>query len=748
VARPFLFLLERHPRVLAFALLSLSVVALIGSRRLRFNDVPEDLFRTDGEDYAILERVQRDFSTDDNDALIVVDSTEHLFNARALRGFRQLLDDVDGVEGVESVLSMASVPRFAKGVLSVPRPMLPKPDASAEVLDEAREAAIAHPLVGGVLLSSDGRTALVVVRLAGERLEAARMHDVLADVRVVCDRVSTQSGFRCLITGVPAVRASILTAMRRDGLVFTIGGALLSTMIGLLLFRRWSATIIASSGPLVGLLWTFGILGFAGLEIDPISTVLPTLVLVIGFADSVHLGLDMREQRLAGVSRRDAALDTLRRLALPCWLTSLTTAIGFGSLCVASIPSIRHLGFVTAIGSLTTFVAVLTVVPFLASTRLGENIVPKGQTQCVDKPLGRWGGLLSIVVRWPRTISVVGVAVTALLLWQATSLRVDTKLTESVPSHFEAYEGIVVCDRAFGGVLEAQILVEWDESEPMAIGSVLKAIEAARDVAARIELFGKPLSVIDILASGPGTAPPTERGALLMVLSKKLTGRFLRQDLGRALVRLRVPDVYATESRPSFDRISAGLAELEDTHPGFSFRLTGTVVVVSGKVKDMIGDLLKSLGVAALVIFLVLAVAFRSIVVGLISLVPNVFPMAVTAAVIVAMGWPLVLGNVIVFSVCLGIAVDDTIHFIASYRRQLAKGMTPSDAIARSFVKVGRAFLATTIIFVAGFGCTLLSEMTVLRTFGSLACVAISSALIGDLVVLPALLLWRRRDSD
>jgi len=745
VERPFLFLLEHQPRALALALFAVSLIALVGVRQVGFNDVPEDLFRTDDEDFAVLERVRRDFSTDENDALIIVESADSLFGSRSLRGFRRLLDGIAVVDGVAGVISMASVPRFSEGPLSLPRPLLPHADSGLEALDEARRAAVAHPLVGGVLLSSDGRTALVVVRLAGERLEVANMRRVLEKVRVVCDRVRDESGLRCLITGVPAVRASILSAMRRDQAVFTVGGVLISTLVGMLLFRRVSTTLIVSTGPLVGLLWTFGIIGFAGLRIDPISTVLPTLVLVIGFTDSVHLGLHMCEQRMQGASRREAALDTLRRLALPCWLTSLTTAVGFGSLCAATTPSIRQFGLVTAIGAVTTFLAVLTVVPLLGSTRLGESLVPRGKTWRVDRPLGRLGGLASIVVRRPRTISVIGLAATGLLLWQATALRMDSRLTELVPSHFEAYEGIVVCDRAFGGILEAQICIEWDESGEVPIAAVLEAVGAARDVAARDDLFGRPLSIVDVLAAAPGRAALIERGALLELVPESVKGRFLRRDIGLALVRQRVPDVFASESRPRFDRIEAGLAELESAHPGFRFRLTGAVVVISAKVKEMIGDLLRSLGVAALVIFLVLSIAFRSITIGLVSLVPNIFPLALTAAVIVALGWPLVLGNVIVFSICLGIAVDDTIHFVASYRRELATGMDHRDAVARSFVKIGRVLLITTLVFVAGFASTLFSELDILRMFGALACVAISSALVGDLLLLPALLLWQRR---
>ena len=179
---------------------------------------------------------------------------------------------------------------------------------------------------------------------------------------------------------------------------------------------------------------------------------------------------------------------------------------------------------------------------------------------------------------------------------------------------------------------------------------------------------------------------------------------------------------------------------IEQRYAGVNLSLTGTSVVAVGQLNGMILDLARSLGLAALVIFGVMTAALRSIRLGLLTVLPNVFPLALIGAFLVWIGRPLELTTVIVFSICLGVAVDDTIHFVMRYRRELAIDGDVNGALSRTFVAVGAALLTTTAVLVGGFSTVLLSAMPTNRLFSILSCVALVAALIGDLVFLPALL--------
>jgi hypothetical protein len=199
---------------------------------------------------------------------------------------------------------------------------------------------------------------------------------------------------------------------------------------------------------------------------------------------------------------------------------------------------------------------------------------------------------------------------------------------------------------------------------------------------------------------------------------------------------------------PIFQRVEHKLAELQAEHPGWRLQLTGTVVVASRNIAQMIRDLADSLLMAAVVIFGLLSVAFRSLKLGMLSVLPNVFPLAVTATALVVLGHPLQLTSVIVFSICLGIAVDDTIHFISRFQRELRIDGDVGAATARAMVAVGSALLTTTLVLFTGFAAVLTSEMPSSRLFAWMACLAIAAALLGDLVILPALVVCFVRRTD
>ena len=234
---------------------------------------------------------------------------------------------------------------------------------------------------------------------------------------------------------------------------------------------------------------------------------------------------------------------------------------------------------------------------------------------------------------------------------------------------------------------------------------------------------------------------PLERQAEnLRWVSDEQLKNYVRPELRRALVHLRLQEVGSTAHLATFEDLRREFPRLEAQYPGVRFHLTGTSVLASRNLNQMIVDLASSLGSAAAIIFVVMAVGFRSLRLGLISIVPNLFPMAVTAAYLVVTGRPLQMTSVIVFSICLGIAVDDTIHFINRFQREMKLDGDVRAAVLRTYQAVGSAMIMTSLVLLAGFGSLQISEMPTTRLFSLLSCVTIFAAMVGDLVILPAML--------
>ena len=209
-----------------------------------------------------------------------------------------------------------------------------------------------------------------------------------------------------------------------------------------------------------------------------------------------------------------------------------------------------------------------------------------------------------------------------------------------------------------------------------------------------------------------------------------------------ALVSANVRDDGAAALEPVFLSIGAGLDRLEALHPGFEMRLTGVTYVSAAVSLAMISELAFSLFAAGIIILLIIIFALRSASLGLISVLPNVFPLAATGAVLVLAGMPIQYTSVMSFTICLGIAVDDTIHFLTRYRKLCAEGVDSDPAVRQSLREVGSVLVTTTLIMVGSFLVLQVSELPMIRLFGVMCALALTWALIGDLIFLPAMLTW------
>jgi predicted RND superfamily exporter protein len=199
-----------------------------------------------------------------------------------------------------------------------------------------------------------------------------------------------------------------------------------------------------------------------------------------------------------------------------------------------------------------------------------------------------------------------------------------------------------------------------------------------------------------------------------------------------------LPDLGYEHFRDTFATLEQDLDELSAAHPGFTFYLTGQALISGFLFGEVTTDLIQSLALASLTIFIVLAFSFHSLRLGLISVIPNAFPLAATAALLVLLDVPMAGATAFVMS--LGIAVDDTIHVIARFRREHDAGHDLEDAIRQAVQHVGKALVITTVVLVIGFAPVLTSEFPRTRVFAAMICVTIGAALVGDLVILPAML--------
>jgi predicted RND superfamily exporter protein len=451
--------------------------------------------------------------------------------------------------------------------------------------------------------------------------------------------------------------------------------------------------------------------------------------------------VEIRRQSAAGLNGRDAARVALDKVGLACFLTSLTTAIGFGSLMLAHHEVVQEFGLSCMLGVAILFLAVIAVIPLACSTWLGRGVHHGHEKGLIDRNLARVGGVIDFVLRHARPISSLSIVGTLILVGITLTLRPDDRMADSLPRRSEVSSAMRWIDEAFGGLEFSSIEVRWSDGVASDAPEVLEAIGQVDDLLRTEQLISHPLSIRSMLAALPGEGNPADRMSMMALLPPPLKRAFYVPENRLATVTFRVRDLGIARYGPVFERIEAGLKRIADQHANFTFYLDGTAAWRWRNLYQIVVDLAMSLGCASIIIFAVLGLAFRSARIGLISIIPNVFPLAVTGTFLVLAGQSLEVVSVCAFTVCLGIAVDDTIHFLTRFQEE--RGEAPSDfvAIQRAFTGAGTGMIMTTLVLVVGFATVVFSDMREQRIFASMGALTLVSALVGDLILLPAMLL-------
>ncbi|MEE3370250.1 MAG: efflux RND transporter permease subunit [Planctomycetota bacterium] len=675
------------------------------------------------------------------DALLVIE-VENLFEPQTVIALRSMAAAVEQLDYVATLNWIDRIPVL--NTFGLEDPLLPPNDASPERFVLARQKVLQHPVIVGQLISADGRTLLMPVTF--DWLAITDDADCTEQLLRVA-RAATGGGdesIRVSLTGPVPLFLEHDDAFHHNRRKFQLIAYSLVIAISLFLFRKLSTVLIVSAGPLLGVFWTWGILNWMQALSNPLTTVvLPVLLTMIGMTDGLHLMVHIRRLRNEGATPLQAAQLSIQRVGTACLLTSVTTAIGFASLLLAHNEFVQGFGRSCAIGAILTLVAVLTVIPLASVTRLGRFVHHGHGHRLVDQGLQKLTWLVDSLIHRPRQISLLGILLTLALAAVCSTLRPDNRTRDAQPTGSPAYAALAHCDRELGGIELVHVVMRWPDSIPHDSAQIMQTLLAVEALIDREKpLLQCPLSIRNLLDSIPANTPLEQQMPLLNLLPESILQPYYDATARKARITVRISDLGIARYEIVFRRLEKDFEQLATQYPGFQFSLEGEPVERGRALQQIVTDLAASLGTASVIILIVMTVVYRSLRIGLITIVPNLFPLAVTGSMLVVMDWPLNVASVCSFVVCLGIAVDDTIHFLTRYGYERTEGQSTPAAIRRAFVHVGTALILTTLILVAGFSTVLTSDLAIQRSFAAMACSTILAALVGDLIFLPAMLMW------
>ncbi len=672
--------------------------------------------------------------------VVLVAETDDFFTPAAADAMRAAVEAIEALPQVGSVFWMDRAP--VMNIFGLREPILPRATASEARFADAKERALAHPLVGGQLLSADGTTAMLLIGL--DWLFITSDAQCTSEIREAAQAaVATVPGadIRFRITGNVPLRLRDANMTRGNERKYQFIGYGMALVCAWVLFRGWEAVLIVALAPTFGVYWTMGILPLVGLGGNPFNAVVvPVLLVMVGFTDGVHMMVQIRRHRAAGLPPREATRTAIREVGLACWLTSLTTGIGFGSLMLAHHELVREFGTSCVIGVMATFLAVVMIVPLASASRLGRNVHRGHGHNLVDQHLGRLSVVIDMVLARQRGYAIAGILITLALGAVTLTLRPDQRRTSGLPSSTEEAQALAHIDQVFGGMETSQVVVRWSPEVPDGDGQIGQVVAEVEAAVREEPLLGSPLSLSRLLEALPGEGAVAERMSLIELLPPPLKRGYYVPENREAFVTFRVQDIGIAAYSEVFERLQKRLDAITTAHPGFRWELDGSAARRWRDLYRIVLDLATSLGTAIVIIFVVLTIAYRSLRIGLLSIIPNLFPLVATGTALVLVGQNLELVSVCSFTVCLGIAVDDTIHFLTRFQEEQERGGSRDAAIRRAFVGVGTALVMTTVVLILGFATAMLSDSRAHQIFAAMGIMTIGTALLADLLFLPALL--------
>jgi hypothetical protein len=524
---------------------------------------------------------------------------------------------------------------------------------------------------------------------------------------------------------------------------------------GSLPFVIFSGLTVIVSGAL-----TLGGMAMVGEPINIINQVVPILIMIIAVSDGIHLISRHREELDGGRSPADAAKRTFVAMAAACFLTSFTTAVGFGSLVVSKTELLCRFGVTAAIGVMISYVVTIGLMPPLLSW-VGKEYKEKGESRLARGLDGMILKLVQGVINRPL-IALSGSAVVLLIgIILAVQVDIDTRLLEVFEEGDPVWEQTVLVEEKLNGVLPLELSLVSTEQGRFYDPDVLNALDRVARELRQEEAVLSTTSFSDILhevwAAYRGESefrdrPFSSAAEVAQIESLLPDPMQIHDDVmdpsepyidvprQRARMNIQIRDVGARSITALTERLMVHVERELGGFEDIEVILTGDAFVGSAGLSSLVRDMMTSLLTAFVIIFVVMSLLFRSFRLGLLSIPANVIPLVLTMGYMTLSGISLNTATVVTFSISLGLAVDDTIHFMARFNEERKLKQSVDQAIMKTARGAGRAIVVTSLTLLGGMSVLLMSSFMPVQYFSTLLCVTVISCLLGDLILLPALL--------
>jgi predicted RND superfamily exporter protein len=717
-----------------------------------------------------------------DDRILLAIETPALFSLEFLERLRELHEaieaDVPYVAEVDSLLN-ARVTRGEEHRLLVEELFEQWPE-TPEDLERIRDYVMSNPLYLNALVSADATMTAIAITpetyttldesddvLAGfesdgaessraEYLTDAEGDAVVAGMFRIIDRFEAPD-FKLHLAGALVMTYRMNEGTTRDFSIFVPATLVLMCVVLAALFRRVGGVILPLVVVVLSLVATIGIMVAMEIPGSAAVQILPIFLLTVGVCDAVHILAIVYRLRMNGESKADCIGHAMGHSGLAVLMTSLTTAVGMGSFLLAEMGAIKQLGFLSPVGVALAFVYTMVLLPAL----IAIFPLPRPKIGQIGRGTFPFEGLLvaagTFAARSPFRILLP----VSLLIVLAVLGALQTSFSHNVLSWFpeddRVHADFLAIDQKLGGSISLEVVIDTREPgglyDPAMLAEIERVAWEIGNLASDPIVIGKTLSIVDVVREThqalnenrpemrriPETREAVAQELLLFENSgSDDTEELVDSEFRIARLNLRVPFVDALVFPPFLAQVDRLLQKRLGDRA--EYQVTGLMMLL-GKIFDsMIRSMMRSYAFALIVITPLMMLLLGSLRRGLVSMVPNLMPVLAVLGIMGWLGVPLDSTTMMVGAMVIGIAVDDTIHFMHKFHRYYEETGDLEAAVAETMRTTGSAMLFTSLVLVVGFSVFGLSELTNVRIFGLLSAFAAAVAFLADLLVAPALL--------
>lgn len=617
------------------------------------------------------------------------------------------------------------------------------------------------PFYDNLLYNKQSRTLRTVIYLDKDIVNTSVRKDfILEDITHLIETFEDETGLDIRVSGMPYIRT-----MNSQNIIDEIGKFILAalgvtSLIFFLFFRSFRATLISMFVVIIGVMWAFGVLGLLQYEITVLTALIPPLIIVIGIPNCIFL-INKYQQEVKKHGNQALSLQrVISKIGNATLMTNMTTASGFATFIITDSKLLKEFGIVASINIIGIFILSLLIIPIVYSFMS----LPKTKhlKHLNKKWIDGFVNWMEHIVREKRiTVYVTSIVLLVVSIIGIYQINISGSPIEDMPKKAEFFKDIRFFEKEFDGIMPVEIVVDTKRPKGVLRPTTLKRIDQLSTVIDEIPELSKPVSVVNLIKYSKQAfyngipkyyqLPTTQENNFIMDAARKSSGEgnllksFVDSTGQVARITTFMKDLKTDRMEDIEARLNENIAKLFPSDR-YTVYMTGSALLFLKGTKYLVKNLVLSLAFAIFLIALFMAFLFRSFRMIVISLIPNLLPLVITAGVMGFVGVPIKPSTILVFSIAFGISVDDTIHFLAKYRQELtANRWHIKKSVYAALRETGVSMFYTSIVLFFGFSVFVISNFGGTVALGALVSATLLFAMLANLILLPSLLLSLER---